>query len=60
MIDWRLRTLRLPAEVFRRKSPTFRISVGEPVSPEVIEQYKTPEELGVFLKGITYGMRNEE
>ena len=27
MIDWRLRTLKLPSEVFRRKGDTFRISV---------------------------------
>lgn len=58
MIDWRLRTLRLPAEVFRRKNHTFRISVGDPIMPEVIKQHAdTPEQLGVFLKQKTYSMK---
>lgn len=57
IIDWRLRTLKLPSEVFRRHDETFRISVGQPIMPEVQAQYKTPEELGVFLKGETYKMK---
>lgn len=57
MIDWRIRTLKLPSEVFRRHDETFRISVGQPIMPEVQAQYKTPEELGVFLKGETYKMK---
>ena len=57
MIDWRLRTLRLPAEVFRRKGDTFRISVGEPITPEQQAEFTTPEELGAFLKQKTYAMR---
>lgn len=57
MIDWRLRTLRLPAEVFRRKGDTFRISVGDPITPEQQAAFTTPEELGAFLKQKTYAMR---
>ncbi|MBQ7691028.1 MAG: lysophospholipid acyltransferase family protein [Muribaculaceae bacterium] len=57
MIDWRLRTLRLPAEVFRRKGDTFRISVGQPVAPDEIAQHNTPEQLATFLKQRTYAMR---
>lgn len=57
MIDWRLRTLRLPAEVFRRKGHTFRVSIGDPISPEEQRKYTTPEELGVFLKQKTYSMK---
>ncbi len=29
MIDWRLRTLRLPAEVFRKSNHHFRVSIGD-------------------------------
>ena len=58
MVDWRLRTLRLPAEVFRRKGDTFRISVGQPISPETLAQYETPEKLGEFLKQQTYALKN--
>lgn len=57
VIDWRLRTLRLPAEVFRVKNPVYRISVGEPIPAETIKQYDTPEALGDFLKEKTYSMR---
>ena len=57
MIDWRLRTLKLPSEVFRRKGDTFRISVGQPILPEVIAQHTVPEELGTDLKRQTYAMK---
>ena len=57
MVDWRLRTLRLPAEVFRRKGDTFRVSIGDPIMPDVYGTYDTPESLGVFLKDKTYSMK---
>ena len=57
MIDWRLRTLRLPVEVFNKKGYNFRVSVGELIQPEQLEQYSTPEELGTFLKQQTYKMK---
>ncbi|MBR1881455.1 MAG: lysophospholipid acyltransferase family protein [Muribaculaceae bacterium] len=57
MIDWRLRTLRLPAEVFRRKGDTFRVSVGRPIMPEVQAQYESVDALGQFLKQQTYAMK---
>ena len=56
-ISWKLRTLRLPSEMFRRKSYDFRVSVHDPIMPEQYAQYKTPEELGVFLKNETYKMK---
>lgn len=58
MIDWRLRTLRLPAEVFRRKGDMFRVSIGNPIAPEVIAEHTTPEDLAAFLKQQTYAMRH--
>ncbi len=57
MIDWRLRTLRLPAEVFHRDKPHFRISVGKAIMPEEQARYETPEELAAFLKSKTYAMK---
>ena len=56
-IDWRLRTLRLPAEVFRRKSYDFKVSIGKPIMPEEYAQYTTPQELGAFLKKQTYSLK---
>lgn len=57
MIDWRLRTLRLPGEVFRKGNNKFRVSVGNVISPQEMAQYSTPEELGVFLKEQTYKLK---
>ncbi len=57
VISWKLRTLRLPSEVFRKKNKTFHISIGNPISVEEQAKYKTPEELGKFLKERTYSMR---
>lgn len=57
MIDWRLRTLKLPSEVFRTHDCTRRISVGQPVTVEEQAQYDTPEALGQFLKQRTYDLK---
>lgn len=57
VVSWQLRTLRLPAEVFRKKGATFRISIGETITPEEIAQHPDTEELGEFLKQKTYAMR---
>ncbi len=57
MIDWRLRTLRLPTEVFRRHDQTMRVSIGNPILPDEMAAYSTPEALGQFLKQRTYSMK---
>ncbi len=57
-VSWQLRTLRLPAEVFRRKNAHFHISIGDPIS---VEAQQAPaasiEELGSFLKAQTDELR---
>ncbi len=58
IVSWKLRTLRLPAEVFRRKGDTLRISIGNPISPEeVASRSGDIEELGRWLKMKTYELR---
>lgn len=57
MIDWRLRTLRLPTEVFRRHDQTMRVSIGNAILPDEMAAYSTPEALGQFLKQRTYSMK---
>lgn len=60
LISWQLRTLRLPAEVFRRKDDTLHISVGDIISPDEIAAHaSTPAELGKWLKGKTYELRDK-
>lgn len=59
MISWKLRTLRLPAEVFRRHDQEMHISVGEPISVEEQRKHSgSVEELGNFLKSRTYELSN--
>lgn len=57
LVSWQLRTLRLPAEVFRKKGSTFHISVGDVISPDVIAKYDDVDQLGKFLKQQTYSLR---
>ncbi len=58
VISWQLRTLRLPAEVFRRKGDTLHISIGDPISVEEQQAHAdSVEELGRFLKSKTYELR---
>lgn len=57
VISWQLRTLRLPAEVWRKCHTTIHISVGDIITPEELKKYPTVEELGTFLKEKTYQLR---
>lgn len=59
MISWKLRTLRLPAEVWRKCHTTLHVSVGTPISPEVIRSYDNDTALGDFLKAETYKLRKQ-
>lgn len=57
-ISWQLRTLRLPAEVFRKMHKTLHISVGKPISVDEQKAHSgSLEELGEFLKSRTYALR---
>lgn len=58
-VSWQLRTLRLPAEVFRKIGTEMHISVGEPISvEEQIQHQGTIEEFGQYLKEKTYELRS--
>lgn len=54
IIDWRLRTLRLPAEVFRMRGREVHLSIGEPITVEEQRDCGTMEELGRLLRARTY------
>jgi len=58
VISWRIRTLRLPAEVFRRCGKTMRVSVGEPIMPDRLDACADLAELGELLRNATYSLRN--
>lgn len=55
---WPARSLRLPAEVFRKVGTEMHISIGEPISPEEQAMHsQTPEALGDFLRQRTYELK---
>lgn len=61
LISWQLRTLRLPAEVWRKCHTEIHISVGEPITPEKIASFGDNDEaLGRFLKETTYKLRKRK
>ncbi len=60
VISWQIRTLRLPAEVFRRQGKEMHVSIGEPISVERQAACKTTEELGALLRGETYALRSRK
>lgn len=57
LIDWRLRTLRLPYEVFDKAGKSMRVSIGEPVGREKIESFGSDiDALGQYLRDATYSL----
>lgn len=56
---WPARSLRLPAEVFRKCGTELHISVGNPISvEEQLQHSSSPEALGAFLRAKTYELRD--
>jgi putative hemolysin len=54
-INWKLRILRVPSEAFNKRGQTLHVHIREPLSPEVIRQYRDDNELADFLYHSTYG-----
>lgn len=58
-VCWPARSLRLPAEVFRKKGKELHISIGNPISVDEIAAHNTsPEALGEYLRSRTYSLRS--
>ncbi len=59
LIDWRLRTMRLPTEVFRKKGSTIHVSIGDPISVEEQKQHMgSIEEFSKYLRERTYSLKS--
>lgn len=57
-VCWPARSLRLPAEVFRKVGKEIHVSVGQPISVEEIAAHNTSiKELGAYLRSQTYKLR---
>ena len=57
-IDWRLRTMRLPRELFSTYNKDVRVSIGEPISVEQQNSHESLQELGDFLRTKTYELKD--
>lgn len=57
LIDWKLRLLRLPAEVFNKKGKTIRIAVGEIITPEQQAAFTDLGQFRDFLRSEVYGLQ---
>ncbi len=56
LIDWRLRSARLPKEIFNKRGKEVHISVGEPISVEKQNEFKDYDSLGKYLRDQTYAL----
>ena len=55
LIDWRVRLLRLPSEVFNKKEKPFRICVGNPISVSRQDEFGSDiNEFSKFLRSSVY------
>jgi len=56
LINWRIRTLRLPAEVFNKSGTRPRVVVGKLIAAEELSGFSDADALGVFLRSRVYQM----
>ena len=56
LIDWRLRSARLPKEIFNKRNKEVHVSIGEPIPAAEIAGFKSDEEVGRFLREKTYSL----
>jgi len=57
-IDWRIRTLRMPAEAFNKRGKQVDVYLGQPIMPEEIREMDD-EQLASFLYKRTYGAKKD-
>jgi len=56
LLNWRIRLLRLPSEVFNKSGRVERIGIGEIIKAEEMSCYPDPASLGTFLRKKVYEM----
>lgn len=54
LIDWRVRLLRLPSEVFNKRGKVTRIALGKTIPPEQIQEFNDIDMLRDFLRNKVY------
>ncbi|NDV84321.1 lysophospholipid acyltransferase family protein [Bacteroides sp. 51] len=53
-ISWKIRSLRIPAEIFNKRGQVLDVYIGEPISPQTIQRIEDDEQLADFLLKKTY------
>mgnify|MGYP002817929016 CR=1 FL=1 len=59
MVHPRLRTVLLPRELINKSGSTLRFCVGNPIGPEKIRRFETPELLNHYLRLSTYALKGQ-
>lgn len=57
LIDWKVRLLRLPAEVFNKRNKTVRVTLGEVIGPDQMAGMDDMEGLKRFLRSSVYDLK---
>lgn len=57
IIDWRIRLLKLPSELFNKKGKTVKLILGDLISPEQLDEYHDIGVLGNFLREKVYNLK---
>ena len=58
LIDWRLRLLRLPSEVFNKKGMVQRVALGNLILPAEQDRYDDLKEFSGFLRQKVYELKS--
>ncbi len=56
LIDWRVRLLRLPGEVFNKRGKRTRIAIGEIITPEAQREFDDIGDFREFLRNKVYNL----
>lgn len=56
LIDWRIRLLRLPSEVFNKRGESTRIAIGETITPRQQAAFRDIDSFRDFLREKVYGL----
>lgn len=59
LIDWRIRTLRLPRELFNKAGRDMHVTFGDVIAPEEQAKFTDLDEFGKFLRQQTYGLKGK-
>lgn len=57
LLDWRIRLLRLPSELFNKKGDKVSLALGEIISPQEMTAFDDMDKLRAFLRSRVYELK---